>query len=96
MKVLIREGLYSPEEIADLLLLSVGDNRLSARKVLLSLPKHPKPRANELAMKSGGLWLSAEDARGGQALRRSDRFDESVGRWRSQSVEQAKGERPNA
>ena len=66
MKVFIREGLYSPEEIADLLLLSVwvpphawkpGEDRrarLRARKVLLNLPQHPKPRTSEETM----YWMA--------------------------------------
>ena len=62
MKVLIREGLYGPEEIADLLLLSVWNpyapepdkdfrrTPLRARKVLLNRPKRPKSRASESVM----------------------------------------------
>ncbi|MGO8922082.1 MAG: hypothetical protein ACLQF4_03990 [Xanthobacteraceae bacterium] len=53
MKVFIREGLYSPEQIADLLLLSVHDvrtPRLRARTILLNRPKQPKPRTSESMM----------------------------------------------
>jgi len=62
MKVLIHEGLYSPQEIADLLLLSVWNlyardsdedfrhTPLRARKVLLNRPKRPKPCTSESMM----------------------------------------------
>jgi hypothetical protein len=62
VKVLIHEGLYSPEEIADLLLLSVWNpdapepdedfrgTPLRARKVLLNRPKRPKPHTSEETM----------------------------------------------
>jgi hypothetical protein len=68
VKVLIREGLYSPEQIADLLLLSVWNPYASephedfrrapfrARKVLLNRPKRPKPRTSESMM-----YLAAYD-----------------------------------
>jgi hypothetical protein len=53
VKTLIFEGLFSPEQIADLLLLSVGDApnpRLRARKILLNRPKQPKSRTSESMM----------------------------------------------
>jgi len=53
VKVLIREGLYSPEEIADLLLLAVSDTprpRLRARAILVNRPNQPKPRTSESMM----------------------------------------------
>lgn len=50
IKVAISEGTYTPEEIADFLLLSVYGNRLRARMVLLDRPKPRKPRANDAAI----------------------------------------------
>lgn len=47
MRVFIREGLYSPEEIADLLVLSTGGSRFQARKILVSRRQSVRKMADD-------------------------------------------------